>query len=170
MLVMAFAFQKFVPEFAGYRSIHANAARLQIASDGKTLPLVYLDWQCDGYPFYLSRDSIHQFTEDDLDQLAEYVREHSECLFVANAEGAELLQEELGESATFTRTPGARGRLYVVSCTAGPHPVVGTRPTSLRAPISGLGDRSALPPHAIVTLWLHSPKYPPGEVFRKFLA
>ncbi len=127
-LIMAFAFQKFVPEFAGYRSIHANAARLQVTPNGNIRSLVYLDWQCDGYSFYLPYDNIRQFTEDDLEQLAQYVREHSECLFVANPRGAELLQDELGDAATFTRAAGARGRLYVVSSTAGPPPVVGTRP------------------------------------------
>jgi hypothetical protein len=129
MLVMTFAFQKFLPEFAGYRSIHANAARLRVSPDGQVLPLVYLDWPCDGYPFYVSSDKLRHFTEDNLDQLAQFVRQQPECLFVANPNGAEELQKQLAGVATFTRTPGARGRLYIVTSTTDPQTVIGTRPT-----------------------------------------
>ena len=135
ILVMVFAFQKFMPEFAGYRSIHANAARLQHAPDGKVLPLVYLDWQCDGYPFYVSSSDIHQFTEDDLEQAAQYLREHAECLFVANPESAHLLQEQLGNTATFTRSARcarpALCRLHHWAVTTTPGPASGTARTAV---------------------------------------
>ena len=127
LLITVFAFQKFVPEFAGYRSIHANAARLQVNPVGKVLPVVYLDWQSDGYPFYLPYDHIEQFTEHDLQELTDYVRSQEEVVFVANPDGADMLREELGDDATFTRARGARGRLYVVTVTPRPTALFGSR-------------------------------------------
>ncbi len=117
MAITAFAFQKFTPEFAGYRSIHANAAQLQMTAEGKARPVVYLDWQSDGYPFYLAPCDIQRFTDKQIPQLAQYLRSHGECLFVANPHGAERLQEELGRDLTLRRAPGARGRLYIASAT-----------------------------------------------------
>jgi dolichol-phosphate mannosyltransferase len=117
VLIMMFAFQKFVPQFAAHRSVHANAARLQINAEGHVLPVAYLDWQVDGQSFYFSQPGAVHFTEQNLDALVQYVEQHDEVVFVADPDGAEQLRERLGDAATFTRMPGARGRLYRVSTT-----------------------------------------------------
>ena len=112
--IMAFAFQKFVPEFAGYRSINANAARLQIGDDGTLLPVVYFDWQCDGYSFYLQTDDIRRFGEDDLDSVRQFVQEHPQCILVADPTRLDQLHKELGDQVTLTRSPGSRTTLHAV--------------------------------------------------------
>ncbi len=127
IFIMMFAFQKFVPQFAAYRSVHANAARIQVAPDGHVLPVVYLDWQIDGESLYFQRRGIDFFSEGNMNELAEYARAHGEMVLVANSGGAEHLRERLGESATFTKLPGARGRLYVVSTSTNSPTLVGAR-------------------------------------------
>jgi 4-amino-4-deoxy-L-arabinose transferase-like glycosyltransferase len=127
LLIMGFAFQKFVPEFAGFRSIHANAARLRQVADGTRVPVVYFDWQSDGSSFYLPADQIRRLEEDDLVVMRRLVREHPRMVVIADAADVHLLQEKLGSRFTFTRSRGARGRLYLLTSSPAPNTLVGTR-------------------------------------------
>ncbi len=128
-LIMVFAFQKFVPQFAAHRSVHANAARIQVAPDGHVLPVVYLDWQIDGQSLYFQRRGIDFFSEENMSELTQYARAHGNIVLVANTSGADQLREKLGDEAIFTKLPGARGRLYVVSTPSNQATFVGTRDT-----------------------------------------
>jgi dolichol-phosphate mannosyltransferase len=127
LLIMGFAFQKFVPEFAHYRSINANAARLRTTTDGSHLPVVYFEWQSDGSSFYLPTDQICRFNEHDLDGMRRFVETHPEAVVITDPHQIDKLQETLGSHATFTRSRGARGRLYLLSTRPAPDAVVGTR-------------------------------------------
>ena len=127
LLIMGFAFQKFVPEFALYRSINANAARIRNTADGSHLPVVYFEWQCDGSSFYLPTDQICRFSEQDLAGMRRFVETHPASGRHHRSTSDRPLQETLGSQATFTRSRGARGRLYLLSTRPAPDAVVGTR-------------------------------------------
>jgi dolichol-phosphate mannosyltransferase len=131
LLIMAFAFQSFVPELAGYRSIHANAARLRQSADGIRTPVVYFDWQSDGSSFYLPVSQIRRLDEDDLATMSRLVREHPRLVVIADAADVRLLQEKLGREFTFTRSPGARGRLYLLTAPPALPTIVGARSTPI---------------------------------------
>ena len=124
---MGFAFQKFVPEFAIYRSINANAARIRNTADGSHLPVVYFEWPCDGSSFYLPTDQICRFREPDLAGMQRFVDAHPQAVIIADPHQIDRLQETLGSHATFTRSRGARGRVYLLSTLPAPDAVVGTR-------------------------------------------
>ena len=102
LLIMGFAFQKFVPEFALYRSINANAARIRNTADGSHLPVVYFEWQCDGSSFYLPTDQICRFNEHDLDGMRRFVATHPEAVVITDPHQIDKLQETLGSQATFS--------------------------------------------------------------------
>ncbi|MHB8954068.1 MAG: glycosyltransferase [Pirellulaceae bacterium] len=127
LLIMGFAFQKFVPEFALYRSINANAARIRNTADGHHLPVVYFEWECEGSEFYLPSDQIRFFEEDDLAGIRQFVAAHPQAVLVADPHQIVRLQKTLGRHATFTRSRGARGRLYLLSTRPLAHAVVGAR-------------------------------------------
>ncbi|MHB8974589.1 MAG: glycosyltransferase [Pirellulaceae bacterium] len=127
LLIMGFAFQKFVPEFALYRSINANAARVRNTADGNHLPVVYFEWQCDGSSFYLPTDQICRFREQDLAGMQRFVDAHPQAVVVADRQQVDRLQETLGSRATFTRSRGGRGRVYLLSTLPAPRAVIGAR-------------------------------------------
>lgn len=121
LLMIAFAFQNFVPELAGYRSINANAARLQTALGGKPIPVVFLNWRTDGSAFYLRPNSIRSWSVDKLPRVRRFVTEHPRFLVVANPSDAAVLRAELGQPMVVDRSPGARGRLFVFSTASYPN-------------------------------------------------
>jgi hypothetical protein len=127
LLIMGFAFQKFVPEFALYRSINANAARLCQTADGAPLPVVYFEWQCDGSSFYLPTEQVRRFRGNDLAGFQRFLLEHPQMVLIADSLHVALLQDTLGSRAAFTRSRGARGRLYTLSTLPTSDTLVGTR-------------------------------------------
>jgi dolichol-phosphate mannosyltransferase len=131
LLVMAFAFQQFMPEFAEYRSINANAARLRKDSGTEALPVVYYDWDTDAATFYLEPDGIHRFAFEQLEDATAFVARHPEVVVVADHNQLRRLRAALGERADFTAVRGARGRLYVA--TARQPVLTGSRPATRKS-------------------------------------
>jgi 4-amino-4-deoxy-L-arabinose transferase-like glycosyltransferase len=127
LLIMGFAFQKFVPDLAIYRSINANAARIRNTADGSHLPVVYFAWPCDGSSLYLPTDQICHFPETDLAGMQRFVDAHPQAVIITSSNQVDRLQETLGSRATFTRSRGARGRVYLLSTLPAPRAVIGTR-------------------------------------------
>jgi 4-amino-4-deoxy-L-arabinose transferase-like glycosyltransferase len=128
LLVMGFAFQKFVPEFARYRSISASAAQLGRAPDGTVLPVVYYEWQCDGCAFEMPADQVRRFRTGDLAHLQQFVLAHPRTVLVADPPHVALLQDTLGARISLAPSRGARGRLYLLSTAPAPASLVSARP------------------------------------------
>jgi dolichol-phosphate mannosyltransferase len=127
LLIMGFAFQKFVPEFARYRSVHANAARLCRTADGTSLPVVYFAWQSDGSSLYLPADQVRRFRDGEWASLQRFILEHPHTVIVADPPHAALLRDILGDRVALTRSRGARGRLYLSSTLPTANTLVGAR-------------------------------------------
>jgi hypothetical protein len=115
LLVMAFAFQNFMPEFAEYRSINANAARLQKHSSFGDRPVVYYDWDTDAAAFYLDPAGIHRFEREQLQDATAFVAGHPEVVVIADRSQIKRLRKSLGDRASLTAVRGARGRVYVAT-------------------------------------------------------
>jgi hypothetical protein len=133
LMIMGFAFQKFVPDLAIYRSINANAARIRDTADGRHLPVVYFAWPCDGSSLYLPTDQICHFPETDLAGMQRFVDAYPQAVVITDTNQVDRLQETLGSRATFKRSRGARGRVYLLSTLPAPRAVIGTPPYSDRA-------------------------------------
>jgi hypothetical protein len=127
LLIMGFAFQKFVPEFARYRSVHANAARLCRTAHGTPLPVIYFAWQSDGSSLYLPPAQIRRFKDGEFANLERFILEHPHTVIVADPPHAALLRDTLGNRIALTQSRGARGRLYLLSTLPAANTLVGTR-------------------------------------------
>jgi dolichol-phosphate mannosyltransferase len=115
LLVMGFSFWKFVPTFAEYRSISANAGRLCGTSRESDVPVVFYDWPAEGSSFYLATEQVHVVPNDDVAGLCRAIDGHREALIVTSPDHAKQIQSELGDRVSLTRVRGARRRLYVLS-------------------------------------------------------
>jgi 4-amino-4-deoxy-L-arabinose transferase-like glycosyltransferase len=115
LMVMAFGFQNFMPAFAEYRSINANAARLQKHSSYGSRPVVYYDWDIDGATFYLPPEGIHRFERKQLEDATAFVMQYPEVVVIADRNQIKQLRQALGDRASVTSVRGARGRLYVAT-------------------------------------------------------
>jgi 4-amino-4-deoxy-L-arabinose transferase-like glycosyltransferase len=130
LLVMGYAFQKFVPELAHYRSVSANAAALSCTADGARRPVVYFAWQSDGSVFHLPADQVRRFADADLADLQQFVLAHGETVLVADEPHLALLETALHGRITVTPGQGARGRLHLLSTLPTANTLVGARPAS----------------------------------------
>lgn len=119
LVVMAFAFQRFVPALSAYRSINANAARLQAQLGNPSAPVVYLDRQSDAATFYLDPQRIRHLTVPEFVTVREMLAEHSPVVLVGDQQPISRLRESLGQSAELTQSAGARGRVYLLSVRSG---------------------------------------------------
>lgn len=115
LLLMGFAYQKFVPELAWHRSIGANAARLCRTPDGASMPVVYFAWQSDGSGLYLPAAQVRRFRDSQFASLVQFLLRNRRALLVADPSHAALVRDALGDRVTLTRSRGARGRLYLLS-------------------------------------------------------
>jgi 4-amino-4-deoxy-L-arabinose transferase-like glycosyltransferase len=113
LMVMAFGFQKFMPELAHYRSVNANAAQLQIKAGDAPLPVVYFDYPLDGTAFHLSPEAVRRYTADELDSLRQYLLVHRRAVVVVDRDHIAELSSHLEDIVTLTPTRGARGRVFL---------------------------------------------------------
>ncbi len=132
LLMMAFAFQSFMPEFAEHRSINANAARLQKHSRHDDRPVVYFAWDTDAATFYLAPEEFRRFEKNELQDATAFLAQNPEVVVVADRSHIKLLRAALGNRVELTAARGGRGRLYVA--TSQSPLVTGARPrrTALR--------------------------------------
>lgn len=137
LLVMGFSFGKFVPAFAEYRSINANAGRLCSESHTSDVPVVFYDWPAEGSSFYLSAEQVHVVPGEDIAGLRRALAGHREALIVTTPDHVDQLQSDLGDQVSFTRVRGARRRLYSLSAPApipsAPLPAAPIHPASVVA-------------------------------------
>ncbi len=126
LVIMAFAFQQFVPELSAYRSINANAARLQAQLGTPTAPVIYLDRQSDAASFYLDPRVIRHLDVPEFPVVRRLLTEHSPMVLVGDETRVALLRATLGDSAELLKYAGARGRVYLLSARPSTH--IATRP------------------------------------------
>jgi hypothetical protein len=118
LFVMAFSFQKFMPEFARFRSISATAARLQTSDDGRTLPVVYFDQKCEAAAFPSAPVEVHQFSAEQLTDFRQFVLGQEKSVIVATPWRYDQMRHELGDLVDLAPTRGGRGRLFMASSRA----------------------------------------------------
>jgi len=126
LVIMAFAFQQFVPKLSAYRSINANAARLQAQLGTPTAPVIYLDRQSDAASFYLNPRVIRHLDVPEFPAVRRLLTEHSPMVLVGDKARVAQLRETLGDSADLLNCAGARGRVYLLSARRSTH--IATRP------------------------------------------
>ena len=103
-VLVLFGFQKFVPEIARHRSIHANLAR--ICENRADVPIAFLDWDTDAQQLYLKQTTVSQFDTKDMSELASYLQAHAQVIFVANDQGAEDIRERFRAHHNLAATAG----------------------------------------------------------------
>ena len=138
LLIMGFAFQKFVPEFARYRSVHANAARLcrtarRHAVAGRVFRVAER-WQFT-LPARRSGPPLRAMASSPASE--QFILEHPHTVIVADPPHAALLRDTLGNRIALTRSRGARGRLYLLSTLPSADTLVGH--PRLPLPVQRLG-------------------------------
>jgi dolichol-phosphate mannosyltransferase len=121
LLVMGFSYWKFVPTFAEYRSINANAGRICLAAHPSNVPVIYYDWPAEGSSFYLPNVQIYVVPAEDMAGVQRAVAGRRQALIITSPYHAEVIQKELGNQMTLARVRGARGRLYTLSAAEPAH-------------------------------------------------
>jgi dolichol-phosphate mannosyltransferase len=158
LLVMGFSFWRFVPTFAEYRSINANAGRICNRSRDSDVPVVYYDWPAEGSSFYLQAERIHVVPDEDLAGVRRALAGHRQALLITSPDHADQIQTALGSQVTLTRVRGARRRLYELSAptpmhAASMHPApiypapiypAPMRPTPAHAAAAGTSPQTAM--------------------------
>lgn len=118
LLVMGFTFWQFVPAFAEYRSISANAGRICSASRTSDVPVVFYDWPAEGSGFYLAAQHVHVIPVEDVAGLRRALAGHRTALIVTAPHHTDEIELALGSQVSLTRVRGARQRLYSLSAPA----------------------------------------------------
>ncbi len=143
LLIMGFSFWKFVPTFAEYRSINANAGRICNQSRDSDVPVVFYDWPTEGSRFYLRAERIHVVPKEDLAGVQRALAGHRQALLIMSPEHTDQIQTALGSQVTLIRVRGARRRLYALSVPA-PIPAAPMHPEPAHAASAVASPQTAM--------------------------